>query len=472
MKCGGIVSTRMGNYWTKHDPKNPERQPIGKCFQNNIAAGKNINTGCGSPRVFMNIQYLEPARAFGNNPRGPLCFDPVLSPKSLESLYAAFPNATIINTFHSDVQWWYDQVYKSDYPDKWQWCDDPFPNDNSLESMMPFYQEYQSKLDSFVEAHPSWKYIKIDIDNVQETPRTTGDMLEHRLGIPSTCWTDAMEGTLPDIATEQAPDTITAKLKRPNDINFPILVTALPKSGTTTIDEYFKCALGRWTAAHQWTKPTNVSRFPDATPIGKCMMENVKGNLPLLHDCGNARVWSDIGILQNKITPTSNGTCFYPTLHKNALERFYRDHPTGTLLMVVRNSTQWYQSTKKWNNLSARWSRARCEGFPPPGSTAQEWKAFYEQHTQRIRDFAKAHPSLTYIEVPLVAKETGLLLEDVFGVSSNCWGTTNTNKAGENIALPGNKKKKTATKVTTTGKTPTSNAAKSSDTTSNSTVST
>jgi hypothetical protein len=52
---------------------------------------------------------------------------------------------------------------------------------------------------------------------------------------------------------------------------------------------------------------------------------------------------------------------------------------------------------------------------------------------------------LTYIEVPLLSTETGIILKDIYGFSPSCWGVANANDHGENKALG---KRKPATKTT------------------------
>jgi hypothetical protein len=54
--------------------------------------------------------------------------------------------------------------------------------------------------------------------------------------------------------------------------------------------------------------------------------------------------------------------------------------------------------------------------------------AFYHFQVQHVREFAKNHPSLTYIEIQLENDDNGRILEEATGVSRECWGHSNVNK--------------------------------------------
>ena len=48
------------------------------------------------------------------------------------------------------------------------------------------------------------------------------------------------------------------------------------------------------------------------------------------------------------------------------------------------------------------------------------WVNFYHAHTQKIRDFAMKHLSMTYVEVELENKRIGEILEKYTKVSPEC----------------------------------------------------
>jgi hypothetical protein len=119
-------------------------------------------------------------------------------------------------------------------------------------------------------------------------------------------------------------------------------------------------------------------------------------------------------------------TCFEPVFH-GGLDNFYRYHPRGTLFLSIRKVEDWVDSVNNHNDLGNRF-RSTCK---KPGYFATHWgnknvteadmAQLYRDHVQTVRDFAAAHPSLTYIEVSLESNETGMILQNRTGIPSTCW---------------------------------------------------
>lgn len=208
----------------------------------------------------------------------------------------------------------------------------------------------------------------------------------------------------------------------------PVFVTGLPKSGTTSTWKYFLCGLGSGKAAHQWAevvqedsdKESDNNGKTEKVRLGKCFQQNMKNNRPLLEGCGDYHVWTDMGVI-------APGTCFYPSIH-GGLEALYKDYPQATLLSVVRDTDSWVNSTTQFNSLWDRWIANKCDKFPGKGSTRYDYAKFYDWHTEMVRQFAKDHPSMTYIEVTLEGNDTGRILEEKTGVNASCWVHSKTKK--------------------------------------------
>jgi hypothetical protein len=74
-------------------------------------------------------------------------------------------------------------------------------------------------------------------------------------------------------------------------ISYPIFVTGLPKTGTTSVFKYFRC--GGVRASHAWgTKPGAKK----ATLIGECMHANILRGHPPFEGCGTNDLFSDTGV--------------------------------------------------------------------------------------------------------------------------------------------------------------------------------
>ncbi|KAL7459161.1 hypothetical protein ACHAWC_010899 [Mediolabrus comicus] len=213
----------------------------------------------------------------------------------------------------------------------------------------------------------------------------------------------------------------------------PIIGLNFPKSATLTMSEYFRCA--GITAHHTAT--------PDGR-IGICMMENHLTNKPPMEGCNtdqnnngdikSLEVIFDIGL--------QGPPCYYASLHDGGLENIAKHYPEGTIMLVTRNSTKWAKSITGWNGkIMALWAEEAChfdgssldgEGMEywndlftsSPGKLSRKkvkyWIEFYEAHTQKIREFAMKHLSLTYVEVELENDKMAEQLEYYTGVTQKC----------------------------------------------------
>jgi len=214
------------------------------------------------------------------------------------------------------------------------------------------------------------------------------------------------------------------RLPLKDGIHFPIFVASLPKSGTTSIWQYFQC--GGHPASHQWIKRNDTS----SELTGRCMYDNiVRRNRPPFEGCGHQRIHTDAGYA--RFVQDGDGDyplCYFPSI--SALEDIYRHYPNSTIVMVVRNSSSWYDSMNAWaeGTLLTRWKACNLPHFPnvtsdddsPPSREAAT--GFYEWHTDHVRKFARNHPSIRYVEVQLESNGTGSILEDSIGIPARCWG--------------------------------------------------
>ena len=230
----------------------------------------------------------------------------------------------------------------------------------------------------------------------------------------------------PTIQLQLKEHTQQQQLKVP----YPIIVLNLPKSGTTALWQYFECGLGPDQAVHWWTPNTHDKHHKTGDRlIGPCLHANIRDGTPPLQGCGeNYKVWLDAGY--------ANQThCFQPAVH--GLEAIYQHYPHATLLWVSRDTASWYQSVQRWRPLMRKWSSSqnncRQSFFPNTDGTEavgmleqKDFVAFYERTRQHARDFARTHPSLTYLEPPsgtvLSSPSLGPWLEENVGIDhAKCW---------------------------------------------------
>lgn len=222
----------------------------------------------------------------------------------------------------------------------------------------------------------------------------------------------------------------------------PIISLNFPKSATLTMKEFFSC--GGLTSIHTSTIDGRIA---------VCMMENHFADKPPMDGCNthklrpnDRRVQRSKGVLQEtKLVPIDfisdiglqGPPCYYASLHDGGLENIAKHYPNSTILLVTRDASQWARSVGKWGSMVHRF-RTVC-GFNGdlkmhPNGTHMEywddlyrssekeeyWAHFYRAHTQKIRDFAMQHLSLTYVEVELEHERMGETLEEYTKVSKSC----------------------------------------------------
>ena len=208
----------------------------------------------------------------------------------------------------------------------------------------------------------------------------------------------------------------------------PIISTNFPKSATLTMKHYFAC--GGATSIHTSTQQGR---------IGICMMENQFAGKPPLDGCDTHKdhntkqrlpidFISDIGL--------QGPPCYYASMHNGGLENIAKHYPNSTILMVTRNATNWARSIKKWGNLLHRWKKicgfdgrfrssdhsiAYWDDLHEEAETYEEyWVQFYHAHTQKIREFAMEHLTMTYVEAELEDPDMAEKMERYTTISREC----------------------------------------------------
>ena len=214
----------------------------------------------------------------------------------------------------------------------------------------------------------------------------------------------------------------------------PIIALNFPKSATTTLSKFFDC--GGLTSIHTSTQDGR---------IGLCMMDNHLNDNLALDGCNTVRTleeeypiecYSDIGFVGLRGPP-----CYYASLHDGGLENIVKHYPKATILLITRNATAWTRSMARWANIRTRWTKiCGFDGRLLPHESVQRenmvywntmlnqtrnneeeyWVNFYNAHTQKIREFAMDHLSLTYVEVELENENIGTILQQYTKVSPDC----------------------------------------------------
>ena len=246
----------------------------------------------------------------------------------------------------------------------------------------------------------------------------------------------------------------------------PIINLNFPKSATLTMSAYFDCA-----------GLTSVHTSTQSGRIAICMLQNQLHNNPPMHNCDRHRpnrhssssrssssagrhhidVNSSSSVLPNIIPidffsdiGVQGPPCYYASLHDGGLENIVRHYPNATILLATRDASSWYHSMSKWGGIMMRWKKyCGFDGHYLHTTTTTTttnnnntnieywrnmfdttvrsrekeemyWINFYHAHTQKIREFALSHLSMTYVEVEIENPNIGSILQQYTKVSPDC----------------------------------------------------
>jgi len=186
-----------------------------------------------------------------------------------------------------------------------------------------------------------------------------------------------------------------------------VFVISLPGSGTDELKQYFRCG-------HQLEKLSENSEMVTA-----CAATNLRLHRPMVENCGKQTVWTDdIGGLYN------SSKCLYPSIE--ALGNLATNYPKSRFLYLRLNETRrWLVDVRPHRLIRKGWYQ-QCDGFPKirPEDDEDVWMNLYTDHVRDTTLFA-AKRSLRFTELIVESHDTGIALEDLFGIPSRCWPEPN-----------------------------------------------
>ena len=204
----------------------------------------------------------------------------------------------------------------------------------------------------------------------------------------------------------------------------PVIDVGLPKSGTTSVYDFFAC--GGLRTSH-W-------QCGSAGFCGQCMHANLERGQPLLEGCGDYDVFAEINV-----TPQDNAlhkvdTCYFPQV--SSLPQLYEAAPNATWVLSLRPTANWVASVGAWpGDGSGNHLREKLRSCDLPGVTTAddvELAAFYDAHRDAVRAFAASKPSLTFVEVAVEDDGAATVMHAAFAaVPQSCWGQSNCHSSCE-----------------------------------------
>lgn len=220
-------------------------------------------------------------------------------------------------------------------------------------------------------------------------------------------------------------------------LHLPIVNVGLPKSGSSSVEDYFLCGGNGTLNVSHWNCATMLSAsqldgVPHVyqmsptvfqVPCGDCVKKNVEAGRPPLASCGGYDVWAQIDV---QGWP-DGASCYLPQV--SALEELHAAYPNASFVLPTRPVAHWVASVSGWlhdGSSEMRYRLERC-GLPGIGVNASDadFEAFYTNHSRAVREFVAAHPSHALIEFDLEQPTAGEHLAAATGLPAKCWGKSN-----------------------------------------------
>ncbi|KAL7569921.1 hypothetical protein ACA910_008582 [Epithemia clementina (nom. ined.)] len=375
----------------------------------------------------------------------------------LEEIYRYAPNATWLLPLHLPDHWAYtfsrqnmlrkrlwNEVlvtkYNSSVPVRNRKIFEPEPLEmEAVDHWTLYYNQHTKRIQDFVRAHPTIRLIELQyrlkrapidlVDSLglpvpsQERPNARIEDLWKCMSDECDLWTENLE------RLEHHKVTPRPQLKLPK----PIFVVGLPKSGTTSVSNFFSC--GGALSQHYCCCGDVADHRPCYSKImADCILENKKNGRPMLENCGEYDLYAQLDGEQIYITNSSKGKHgkqpghFLPQVFE--LDWIHREYPNATFILPLRDSYAWSASVSRWFNMR---HRIRSEFIHMNRSSDIEGVrdplvAIYNKHTERIVRFVERHPSHKLVMFHISDQDAGRVLARESGLPESCWGHHNINK--------------------------------------------
>ena len=190
-------------------------------------------------------------------------------------------------------------------------------------------------------------------------------------------------------------------------IKSKIFVIGLPKTGTTSLHEFFKC--GNRSSAH-W-KCIGKRR------CGECIESNVQRQRPPMQGCGDFDVYA-----QMDVDGDGNHSCYFPQI--DALDVLYRYYPGATYILNTRPFDHWNRSIHRWHGMYNR-LRHKCRWPFVQANDTDFFKRLHREVQLHAHSFQREHPEMRLVTINIESNVTGRVLSSEFGIPKECWTQKN-----------------------------------------------
>ena len=326
--------------------------------------------------------------------------------------YAIFLVALVILSIlnHGLARWWYDNPStRTTFVASEKQFDDYFWLLTSDSVVLPYRTAPNNNNDS---TSRTWSCLTNNKNSTGCTHTPDHDKPTNQEGLPKpllSCMKPNAEGTW-NLVKQQQQGMI------PRPISLPVFNLGMPKIGSTTLFEFFKCS----------GIPANHGEN------GMCFKNAHMEGKPVVQTCNidNSQAW-----LQLDINWPHRNACHYPQMSE--LEQIHEEEPNATFILNFRPFHDWYTSLINWrvhnvNNgtfMSDRLKDCDLPGLPKGKGNETELQEWLCNHVHNVRRFVQEHSSHALIELDLYDTTTSSeVMAELFGSNASCWGKANTNK--------------------------------------------
>jgi len=412
--CGGysVSHQTCANKWWH------EAFKCGEQMKSNAIAGRNIFDQCGLYDFRSQLGYVLPS----NNTHDGQIFMPQVE-NSLDIIIQN-PEASFVLTVRSSPEIWARNIMRNYFLlDAYINSDIkglPVGKGRTVEELIDFYNGHSQ----FIYALLGEKLTVINTDDEDSANEDgkNGGYVKRKPDMNSACgeghvWKEKIVTELFSISSGKRGEvrtaiTVDANNPRSFKLPTPVISVGMPKSGTTSLFNYFNC--GGHATSH-YLCANGIRSFK----CGDCIQRNIRKGNPLLRGCGKFEVWAEINSSYH-----FKNTIFLPQVEN--LDLIHRYYPNATFVLTYRNPEDWVESVQNWHALKGFLLNSNITGLHSgSGDVRLALRSFYVTHIERIRQFVHDYPSHKLVQVNLIDNNAGKILQDSFGVSEACWGQSN-----------------------------------------------
>ncbi|GKY98290.1 hypothetical protein MPSEU_000786600 [Mayamaea pseudoterrestris] len=480
--CSDVVAQHYCAYGEINDAPPCQRGTMASCIINNMGQNKPLFDKCGDYQVYAQIDGERPKQPglgmrFENDTWSLAAPFSHFLPQvfNLDDIHRHYPDATFVLPLREPMVWAYSVMH-------WfmmkRWIINEYMSKNSsLEFDMigygdqrraflaKVYDDHSRNVREFVKKHPSHTLVEVNI-----TDPNASKIMSYAFGLSETCWghknkkeehakiADRVVGALSQgkfVDAESVEDipAPVVEFKKKLPLSLPVIVVGYPKSGTTSIYNFFTCSD---VVTQHYCAYGDTSDAPpcEKGTMAECILMNMAEGNKMLEGCGDYQVFAQIdgerprdkrkriGMLFENGTRSLDAPYAHFLPQHFSLDKIHSDYPDATFVLPLREPQVWAYSVMHWfmmkrwlmNEYMAKNSSITLADIGYGDERRDFFAKIYQEHTDMIRAFVKNHPSHHLVEINITDPLAGTIMADAFDLDASCWAHHNKKEEHDKIA--------------------------------------